>query len=726
MNSKGEYTRCFDNQKNDFNSVDDGGQCFFNSSSVYLWRVLPTCQQCTDVKPIEDSAQTPDDWWKFSTVTAPEPIGVTDKTHPTPQPDPDWNGPKALGQDDPGQQVDFCSAALKWCAAKIGPDKTALNLGIGQSLAYQLMVSYDEGVTLDNLVSTAKSGDWWGLIQKAASYLNIPGLGSGTVNQCHYLLVKQPTPDSPKVCTAEVVKPHTTLQKVPATEFSNSTDPNFNRGFFTKNLQYDWSLRRCFDNPNAKDEACQQNIVGNTPLKDQNYGQTWSFKTAGDSTLPAPLLSSPPNDPNTIVGIPPTIAWKPQCGANSFEYELDEGGQQLVKKETIASQVTFVNDAPTSGATLQNEDVQAPIKIDTVYKWRVRACWPSVAVGGDNSKICDDKSWTDLFSFRTTGQPPQNLKATGNSPANIPMTFTWDQVPGAKSYILDLSPSQGTHITKLVTVQDSGKPATVQVLYPDLKPKLAYNWKVRTCADAAGTPNLCGAWSTSYSFGTSTLPAPAGYSSPRYMANLDNYPTHLSWNSVNGAAAYRVTMNYINEDSSSECPKSGQLFDGVTTTSSYDPPGLPLACLGSYTWGVVSCFSAACDPNETGASTTWEFFITSGGGKNSGFMVCGLRDDDPKTPWDERDNCQFGDLFKLLEKLIDFALYKLAFWLLPILAAITGGLFYTQAGGQDVMNRVKTMWKYIGIGYALLFFAWLLTTWTLSAFGYHGLWWKIL
>ena len=147
---------------------------------------------------------------------------------------------------------------------------------------------------------------------------------------------------------------------------------------------------------------------------------------------------------------------------------------------------------------------------------------------------------------------------------------------------------------------------------------------------------------------------------------------------------------------------------------------------GTYTWGVASCFSSECKSDETGASAKWNFSINKGGGKSSGFMVCGLRNDDPKTDWDERKPCQFGDLFKILEKLIDFALFKLSFWLLPILAAISGGLFYTQAGGQDALKRVKTMWKYIGIGYALLFFAWLLTTWTLQAFGYHGLWWKIL
>jgi hypothetical protein len=225
---------------------------------------------------------------------------------------------------------------------------------------------------------------------------------------------------------------------------------------------------------------------------------------------------------------------------------------------------------------------------------------------------------------------------------------------------------------------------------------------------------------------TSNLPAPSGFVSPRDAAGLDNYPTHLAWNSVKGAVAYRITMDYTNKDTDAECQKSGRLFDSVTTTNSYNPAGLPVACLGSYAWNVATCFSENCAPAETGGAATWTFSIAKGGGKDSGFMVCGLRDDDTKTPWDERNPCQFGDLFKLLEKLIDFALFKLSFWLLPILVAITGGLFYTHAGGTDTLKMIKQSWIRIGIGYALLFFAWLLTNWTLQAFGYHGLWWKIL
>ena len=53
-------------------------------------------------------------------------------------------------------------------------------------------------------------------------------------------------------------------------------------------------------------------------------------------------------------------------------------------------------------------------------------------------------------------------------------------------------------------------------------------------------------------------------------------------------------------------------------------------------------------------------------------------------------------------------------------------MFYFHAGGTDTLKMIKSSWVRIGIGYALLFFAWLLVNWTLQAFGYHGLWWKIL
>jgi len=67
----------------------------------------------------------------------------------------------------------------------------------------------------------------------------------------------------------------------------------------------------------------------------------------------------------------------------------------------------------------------------------------------------------------------------------------------------------------------------------------------------------------------------------------------------------------------------------------------------------------------------------------------------------------------------------LAFLLLPILALITGVVFYKSLGGPEIWGTIKTWWKYIGIGYALLFFAWVIVGILLSIFGFAGAWWKL-
>jgi len=56
----------------------------------------------------------------------------------------------------------------------------------------------------------------------------------------------------------------------------------------------------------------------------------------------------------------------------------------------------------------------------------------------------------------------------------------------------------------------------------------------------------------------------------------------------------------------------------------------------------------------------------------------------------------------------------------------TAGLFYSPFRTPELLDRVKTAWKAIGIGYLLLFFAWVIVGIILSLMGFQGLWWKIL
>jgi len=57
---------------------------------------------------------------------------------------------------------------------------------------------------------------------------------------------------------------------------------------------------------------------------------------------------------------------------------------------------------------------------------------------------------------------------------------------------------------------------------------------------------------------------------------------------------------------------------------------------------------------------------------------------------------------------------------------ISGGIFYLGQQGPKTIPFIKNMWKWIGIGYALMIFAWLLVSWMMAIVGYSDLWWKVL
>ena len=70
-------------------------------------------------------------------------------------------------------------------------------------------------------------------------------------------------------------------------------------------------------------------------------------------------------------------------------------------------------------------------------------------------------------------------------------------------------------------------------------------------------------------------------------------------------------------------------------------------------------------------------------------------------------------------------LFRAAFILLPLLGLATGGLFYTNFGTSEIKQKVISWWKLIGIGYFVLFFAWIIVGVFTTLFGYTGTWWQI-
>lgn len=114
--------------------------------------------------------------------------------------------------------------------------------------------------------------------------------------------------------------------------------------------------------------------------------------------------------------------------------------------------------------------------------------------------------------------------------------------------------------------------------------------------------------------------------------------------------------------------------------------------------------------------------------QKSGFVPCGLSFDDPNTPWDESDPCEIKDLIILVKRIIDFVFWQLAPIIIIIMALFSGIVFYTDFGNTNILARVKSIWKSIGKGLAIMLLAWTFVTIIMSTMGYtgiYGLWWQI-
>lgn len=660
---------------NEFNPTKDIYPCFFNAGTTIKWRVRPCCDTAGEWCLPEDQAE----WWTFTTAMAPELL--------EPQ-DPDWNGGNGTG-DSGTAKVDFCSIKLKWCTSPVQKSKRSLNQGEALPLNYQLRVFSNENQIL----------------------------GTAAAPQCHYL-EKQ----ADGICKPDDINP--LEPKTTRNWWSHQENPGSDRDLFTKNLTYSWQVRQCFDNPAAGDETCSRNFAN-------NWGQTWKFTTGG-AELGNPSLVYPPNDSAyansenaKLIELPARIAWKAPCGINSFGYDLRKAGGASVlggEQRTTASQIFFTSKemAAVGNASIQKID----LALDTAYQWRVRSCWSSSMQSGNTCEA----NWTPWYSFRTTGRPPklsslEPKDGTADLPVSVPLK--WESVPGAKSYNIFLNDQK-------ISVKDGASGYSLG--YPNIKQNTNYRWKVQTCADANG--DVCGPATNELSFATGELGAPQKAQSPKDQETVytetNTMITQFAWDSVEGARYYKFTLAYVEKsgkETNAACATGKKIETTVTSNSASAGRGVDgVYCLGKYEWSALACLDADCqDVGKT--PSTWSFTFTPGTeapkpGETS-LSVCGLPNDNPNTQWDERESCQLKHMLILVEQVLNFFLFKLSFMLLPVLAVATGLIFYTQFGGPNLLGNVMTWWKWIGIGYALIFLSWLITGVMLRIFGYAGVWWQL-
>lgn len=338
---------------------------------------------------------------------------------------------------------------------------------------------------------------------------------------------------------------------------------------FTKHFTYSWQAATC------KDDIAQQCT---------DFGQKWKFSLA-DLILIISSRVSPPNDPqgNNPVGLPVYFQWFANLGTMSYWYEIYEKDSSVLidRKSLIPPEISF--DSP-------------PLKINTVYKWRVKPCW---GYFGETEKCGDN--WSEFFFFKTTGQPPKLISPENNAlEVVIPVTFKWEGVGGAKSYIFKINEEERIVDKPEITLD-----------YPDLKQEINYAWQVKTCARYNG--ELCGDWSDKYQFTTFKLKTPAN-PKPKDGDTISTTETHrFSWDKVEGAKYYQFQIKYSKvstEEGRKEClEKEGETITKIVSENSIHHQ---LECNGEYQWQVRGCLAANCEPESVGEwNTPWVFTLIS-------------------------------------------------------------------------------------------------------------------
>jgi len=759
-----------------FNSRDDGGACFFQTNSTYKWRVRPCCDTAgTHCKTYRDD----EGWWTFSTSPASELLGLTDKgkyahgaTDGIAQ-DPDWNGPAAM------EGVDFCRAKLFWCKAKLaepGSDyhrfSQVYNENQPYAFNYQMRVMSSENTSLgaliekienipvlgsilgwiknNGVISGIKSrwDEWTGAWNGAASECNKwmepdlkkaakseSAVGESESEACHYLqrnadgTCAKPETLSFSSYFDKITNDVSFMPFFSAAE-KTSSDRNLFTGDWEGRLKYSWQIKTCFNaSPAAKDEKfphCNSNI-------EEDYGQKWQLigKPMGGGAIDKPTATAPADnrnwaDENNLIGISNTFNWTAPCGANSFLYDIqDENGKSIFDGDQICGAdykkdsgrrigksqitITLVEKDPRQG----KDPGTVQLKVDTKYKWRVKSCWPSIPVG-EVGNICSGQ-WSDLWSFRTTGRKPI-IGSDAVKMAAPTATLTWDSVSGANSYRVKVTGDGAPAEEVLVTANQFG------FNYPGAKKN--YSWKVKTCADGEGT--VCGEWQAGTSFNSEDFPAPTNLSPEGAVTQL---PSALSWNSA--AKYFWVTAQVSNDEKSTSCDPewfnkeyAGKTVSETSLTLKAAEKNASSYCSGDYSFTVRPCFDDQCTARSFNEAQ--QTFSVTGKNESSGLMVCGQKSDNSDTPYNEKEPCEIKHIFLTLKVIIDFVMFKLALLLLPVMALVTGGLFYLAPDKSSLTARAKEIWKKIGIGYAILFFSWIIVSIIMALAGYGALWNQIL
>jgi hypothetical protein len=360
------------------------------------------------------------------------------------------------------------------------------------------------------------------------------------------------------------------------------------------------------------------------------------------------------------------------------------------------------------------------------------------------------------FKEETSGPPPPKK-------IRIPHYFNWDASLGAASYWLKIGEKEIFHPDIWeVAIFKSNK-------WVDwLKEDTSYYWQVKTCADLCSKDDLnllqCGEWSEK-------IGPVVGYylNPPSEMLNLvqffPNEEITIWWKPIakgTDCTHLRITYKGGVFEKRKDCiekamstlegyivlaeikkgdldgkftipkellPTSTEIFEDKTTGMKTN------ICLGDYYYQIRYCTGEDCYKKKENCKTPedckkeggnyldcvdcyysaecqeagpWSYLASfeivtkkyekRGGG--GGFGTC--RNLIPCT------ECHFGDIPKIISNIISCILWTLSPIAMVLLLLYTGISIYFSFGSPEVIEKAKSIWKAVGIGWLIMLFSWMI------------------
>ncbi len=278
-----------------------------------------------------------------------------------------------------------------------------------------------------------------------------------------------------------------------------------------------------------------------------------------------PILLYPPNGA-TNIPLFFTFDWSDVTGATSYRLQVFQGAYTILDQSGITQS--------------QYEITSAILQANTTYYWRVNATGPS-----------GTSQWSTQFSFTTTTAPPAapELLSPPNGSTNVTLTPTlsWNSVPGANYYNIQVSTNSGfsTTVVNVTGINNPGYTITSGILTTNT----LYYWRVSATNNGGTSP-----WSTVWNFTTvPPLPGAPNLLSPANGATNVSTTPLLDWSDVSGATSYRVQIA-LNSGFTALVYDQSEI-----TVSQHNVPSGILSGNTTYYWRVLAANSAGEGPWST-------------------------------------------------------------------------------------------------------------------------------